>query len=61
MTKQISRFPIPEFSELPEDIQAIQNGVKEKLGFVPNVIKALSHRPEQLTQLENVEHYLKNT
>jgi uncharacterized peroxidase-related enzyme len=48
MKKQISRFSIPEVNELPEDVQAIVNGTKEELGFVPNVIKALSHRPEQL-------------
>lgn len=48
MKNKISRYPVPEFQELPDDIQAIQNGVKERMGFVPNVIKALAHRPEQL-------------
>ena len=48
MTKKISRYPIPELNELPEDIQAIHNGAQEQFGFVPNVVKALSHRPEQL-------------
>lgn len=48
MTKQISRYPVPQMNELPEDIQAIFNGAKENFGFVPNVLKALSHRPAEL-------------
>ncbi len=48
MTKKISRFPVPEVNELPEDIQAIVNGVKENSGFIPNVIMALAHRPAEL-------------
>ncbi|GAF05520.1 carboxymuconolactone decarboxylase family protein [Saccharicrinis fermentans] len=43
MTKKISRYPVPQLNELPEDVQAILNGAKEKFGFVPNVVKALSH------------------
>lgn len=48
MTKKISRYPVPTINELPEDVQAIHNGAMENLGFVPNVVQALSHRPEQL-------------
>lgn len=48
MSKKISRYPVPEIKELPKDIQEIQNGAKENFGFVPNVVKALAHRPEQL-------------
>ena len=43
----ISRFPIPELSELPEDIQARINEVNEKAGFIPNVFLALAHRPAE--------------
>ena len=43
----ISRFPVPEFSELPEDIQQIISTVQEKSGFVPNVFLALAHRPDE--------------
>lgn len=46
--KKISRYPVPEIKDLPEDIQAILQGAKEKLGFIPNVLKALSHRPAEL-------------
>ena len=43
----ISRFPIPELSKLPEDIQARINEVNDKAGFIPNVFLALAHRPEE--------------
>ncbi len=43
----ISRFPIPELSELPDDIRQRIDAVAEKSGFVPNVFLALAHRPEE--------------
>jgi uncharacterized peroxidase-related enzyme len=43
----ISRFPVPEFNELPEDIQGRMLAVQEKAGFVPNVFLALAHRPDE--------------
>ena len=46
--KKISRFPIPEFATLPEDIQEIFKGAQEHMGFVPNVLLAMSHRPNEL-------------
>lgn len=46
--KTISRYPVPAYDELPADIKPIHDGVKEAFGFVPNVIKALSHRPAEL-------------
>ncbi len=45
--KPISRFPIPELAELPEDIQQRINEVNEKAGFIPNVFLALAHRPAE--------------
>lgn len=48
MKKEISRFPVPEYDELPEDVQQICDGAKDHFGFVPNVVKALSHRPAEL-------------
>ncbi|MGI9424746.1 MAG: peroxidase-related enzyme [Hyphomicrobiaceae bacterium] len=47
-TKPISRYPVPEFNELPEDIREMVLSVQEKAGFVPNVFLALAHRPEEL-------------
>ena len=43
----ISRFPVPETSELPEDIRARILAVQEKSGFVPNVFLVLARRPEE--------------
>lgn len=46
--KPISRFPVPELDELPEDIRERILAVQEKSGFVPNVFLALAHRPDEL-------------
>jgi uncharacterized peroxidase-related enzyme len=43
----ISRFPIPELSDLPDDIRQTILTVQEKSGFVPNVFLTLAHRPEE--------------
>ena len=43
----ISRFPIPELSEMPDDIREMVETVQEKSGFVPNVFLALAHRPDE--------------
>ena len=44
----VSKLPFPEPETLPEDLQKYLDVCKEKLGFVPNVIKAFSLRPEKL-------------
>ena len=43
----ISRFPVPELKDIPEDIRARIEAVQEKSGFVPNVFLALAHRPDE--------------
>ncbi len=43
----ISRFPVPEVDELPDDIRAMIIEVQEKSGFIPNVFLALAHRPAE--------------
>ncbi|TCJ15082.1 alkylhydroperoxidase [Rubrobacter taiwanensis] len=45
----ISWFPVPEESELPEDLQKLFRKAREKIGFVPNVFRAYSFRPERLS------------
>ena len=47
MTAPISRFPVPELKDIPEDIRSRILAVQEKSGFVPNVFLALSHRPDE--------------
>jgi uncharacterized peroxidase-related enzyme len=44
----ISRFEVPEFKNLPEDIQSRMTEIQEKAGFIPNVFLALSYRPDEL-------------
>ena len=43
----ISRFPVPELNNLPEDIRETILDVQEKSGFVPNVFLALANRPDE--------------
>lgn len=43
----ISRFPVPELADLPDDIRELIEGVQEKSGFIPNVFLALAHRPAE--------------
>lgn len=44
----ISRFPIPEIKDLPEDLAGRMLAIQEKTGFVPNVFLTLAHRPDEL-------------
>ena len=43
----ISRYPVPEIKDLPEDMRSRILEVQEKAGFVPNVFLALAHRPAE--------------
>jgi uncharacterized peroxidase-related enzyme len=43
----ISRFPVPQIPDLPEDIRTRILAVQEKSGFVPNVFLVLAHRPDE--------------
>jgi hypothetical protein len=43
----ISRYPVPELEDLPEDIRARMLKVQEKAGFIPNVFLTLAHRPDE--------------
>jgi uncharacterized peroxidase-related enzyme len=47
MTAPISRYPVPDLAELPEDVRTKILAVQEKAGFVPNVFLALSRRPDE--------------
>ena len=46
-SKAISRFPVPEIKDLPDDIREKILAVQEKAGFVPNVFLTLAHRPDE--------------
>jgi uncharacterized peroxidase-related enzyme len=43
----ISRYPVPDLKDLPEDIRARILAVQEKSGFIPNVFLTLAHRPAE--------------
>jgi len=43
----ISRFPVPELDDLPQDIQDRILKVQDKAGFVPNVFLVLAYRPDE--------------
>jgi uncharacterized peroxidase-related enzyme len=43
----ISRFPVPNIADLPDDIRTRILAVQEKSGFIPNVFLALAHRPDE--------------
>ena len=45
--KAISRYPVPQLNDLPEDIKETVLAFQEKLGFIPNVLMALAHRPDE--------------
>ncbi len=43
----ISRYPVPDIGDLPDDIKKKILAVQEKAGFVPNVFLVLAHRPDE--------------
>ncbi len=47
MTQPISRYPIPDVLDLPDDLRLRILGVQAKAGFVPNVFLGFSHRPDE--------------
>jgi uncharacterized peroxidase-related enzyme len=47
MKPPISRYPVPELQDLPDDIRDKILQVQEKAGFVPNVFLTLAHRPDE--------------
>src|SRR5579885_798021 len=44
----ISALPVPDASKLDADIQAVYQKCREKLGLVPNVLRAYSFHPQKL-------------
>src|ERR1700730_7388945 len=43
----ISRFPVPDLANMPEDIRNRILAVQEKSGFIPNVFLVLAQRPDE--------------
>ena len=47
--ENISWFPVPNETELPENLQKLFGKARERFGFVPNVFRVMSFRPERLS------------
>lgn len=47
--ERISWFPVPAEDQLPENLQGLFKKLKQKIGFVPNVFRVYSYRPERLS------------
>ena len=43
----ISRFPVPELADIPQDLRTRMLEVQQKAGFIPNVFLTLAHRPDE--------------
>lgn len=46
---RISLFPVPAPEDLPENLQKLFAKAQETIGFVPNVFRVMSFRPERLS------------
>jgi uncharacterized peroxidase-related enzyme len=44
-----SWFPVPDEAELPSNLRGLFAKVRERLGFVPNVFRVYSFRPDRLS------------
>jgi uncharacterized peroxidase-related enzyme len=44
----VSRFGVVEPADLPDDLRARIERIAERSGFVPNIFRALGHRPAEL-------------
>ncbi|WP_417513466.1 peroxidase-related enzyme [Minwuia sp.] len=44
----ISRYPVPDINDLPDDLKEMVLTVQEKSGFVPNVFLGMAHRPDEM-------------
>ena len=43
----MSRFPVPDYEDLPDDLRERIDAETERAGFTPNVFAALAYAPEQ--------------
>jgi AhpD family alkylhydroperoxidase len=48
MDTDVSRFGVVEPEQLPDDLRVRIGAITEKSGFVPNIFRALGHRPAEL-------------
>ncbi|HET9719275.1 MAG TPA: peroxidase-related enzyme [Solirubrobacteraceae bacterium] len=46
-TIPVSRYPVPELAQMPEDVRERILSVQERSGFIPNVFLVLARRPDE--------------
>ncbi|EHR53823.1 putative peroxidase-related enzyme [Saccharomonospora marina XMU15] len=61
MSEQVSRFGTVEPEELPEDLRERIGQIAQKSGFVPNIFRALGHRPDELRAFLDYHDALMNS
>jgi uncharacterized peroxidase-related enzyme len=44
-----SWFPVPDEADLPDDLRGLFTKARERIGFVPNVFRVYSYRPDRLS------------
>jgi uncharacterized peroxidase-related enzyme len=44
----MSRYPLSNLSDLPDDLRERIEPIAERTGFIPNVFLAMGHRPDEL-------------
>lgn len=49
MARALWFFPVPDESELPDRLKGLFAKARETVGFVPNVFRAYSYRPERFS------------
>src|SRR5262249_57764879 len=54
----ISALSVPDAAKLDDDIQAVYQKCREKLGLVPNVLRAMSFHPQKLRNFMNMYNEL---
>lgn len=47
--ERISWFPVPNESDLPENLRGLFAKARQRVGFVPNVFRVYSYRPERFS------------
>ncbi len=57
----VSRFGVVEPAKLPPDLRTRVEGIAERSGFVPNVLRALSRRPAELRAFMDYHDALMNS
>uniref|UniRef100_A0A8B9G938 Carboxymuconolactone decarboxylase-like domain-containing protein n=1 Tax=Amazona collaria TaxID=241587 RepID=A0A8B9G938_9PSIT len=45
--RSVGRYPVPNKKDMPYDIMELMEEIERKTGFLPNVFKAMSHRPAE--------------